>query len=300
MTGRGELTIAHVSPERAREGDIITVIVAAANVGQRDQFWIRAWRPDVREHIVQWVGWLDRHRWHRATGSFTMPDRDVIIKFRVSRRVGDRWVLDDEETRTVTHMTGRGELTIAHVSPERAREGDIITVIVAAANVGQRDQFWIRAWRPDVREHIVQWVGWLDRHRWHRATGSFTMPDRDVIIKFRVSRRVGDRWVLDDEETRTVTHIPLLQGFADVISLEAPDSAAPGDIITIRTTVKNTGEVKDLFRISIVGETVPGHRTILASVDVEIDVGKSHTLTTTAIMPDIDFKIEGVGQTWVG
>ena len=106
-------------------------------------------------------------------------------------------------------------------------------------------------------------------------------------------------WRHDDTMRRTV-RLDIRQGFADVISLEAPDSAAPGDIITIRTTVKNTGEVKDLFRISIVGETVPGHRTILASVDVEIDVGKSHTLTATATMPDIDFKIEGVGQTWIG
>lgn len=130
-----------------------------------------------------------------------------------------------------------------------------------------------------------------------KLTIDHTIPDNAGLGEHEYAVKVKDE-VWSDRKVSIVTVITIEQegeeGFGDVTSLEAPNSADPNDTLGIKVTIQNAGAVAD----NICGFVYTDDGVVLLEVVEYLEPGASMELNANKVMPDKNLIITAQGYHW--
>lgn len=259
-------------PSRATAGDTIAATVTVRNTGtSRDSATLRYQIAGTT--VASTTVALNPGSVRSVTLSGTVPDRAAgtytqgVVIGDTGRGLTANLVIDEQPG---------GFIQISDLSgPSQALTGADVTVTARVTNTGTRTA------RVPVEYRIGSRV--LERRTVELAPGRSTLVTFDVRLP-DLNRGVYTQGVfLMNTNRGQTTSLQIRTGAQfGATNLVGPPSSRVGDQVSVRATIRNTGDVRDTRTV----EYRLGDR-VLARQDLQLGPGEQRTVTLTATVPDV-------------
>ena len=184
-------------------------------------------------------------------------------------------------------MNAGSYINIASVTaPSSANPGETVNVSVVVKNTYSSSITIAIVGVIGDTDRFIDWIYLtLQSGKSSTVSGSFVMPSSDTVINIYPYYYATDGEYHADWDATTSKNISVEEytgNYSQIISINSPSSANPGETVNVSVVVKNTYSSSIKFLISGIVENT---NRFIDNVEVIIPSGSSKTLTGSFVMP---------------